>query len=324
MADWFSNFANSPETASALAMMAGGDIREQQVAAINQARMNEENRARQGQEAFRQRMAQKKGNFTAQDAMDFMDIDPELAIRLFEQLRIQEAQQAQAQALQNLAGALGGGGESLVPLAVATGDIGQVIQTATQERALAEQKAREDRTYQRELEKEVRDPSVNAATSFGFAQRMVNASNTLNDEKYVKALTDPAAVGLSKLGNVATTSTLQEANRAKKDWMTANLRKESGAAIPESEYAAEEAKYFPQVGDSADVIKAKAQARKIAENSMKTAAGRLWTEKGGQDVIPPTKSLPYPKAAPSQGVTPDIWEKLSPEDQQDFLKEFGG
>lgn len=65
----------------------------------------------------------------------------------------------------------------------------------------------------------------------------------------------------------------QSYRQAQEDWVRAKLRKESGAVIAKEEMAQEIRTYFPQVGDSAQVVAQKANARKIAANSMKTAAG---------------------------------------------------
>ena len=60
----------------------------------------------------------------------------------------------------------------------------------------------------------------------------------------------------------------QQYMNAARNWITANLRKESGAAIPPSELTAEYEKYFPVAGDSGAVIEQKAQLRKVAERGM--------------------------------------------------------
>jgi hypothetical protein len=61
--------------------------------------------------------------------------------------------------------------------------------------------------------------------------------------------------------------------QAKKNFITAVLRKESGAAIGASEFATEEKKYFPQAGDSDKVIAQKQRGREIAIQAMKIQAG---------------------------------------------------
>lgn len=52
--------------------------------------------------------------------------------------------------------------------------------------------------------------------------------------------------------------------QAKNNFISAVLRKESGAAISDEEYARENAKYFPSAGDGKNVIKQKERAREQA------------------------------------------------------------
>jgi hypothetical protein len=56
----------------------------------------------------------------------------------------------------------------------------------------------------------------------------------------------------------------QSLEQAKRDFMTAVLRRESGAAIADSEFATADQQYFPQIGDSAQVIAQKARNRDLA------------------------------------------------------------
>ena len=60
---------------------------------------------------------------------------------------------------------------------------------------------------------------------------------------------------------------------AKTDFITAVLRKESGAAISVSEFEKEDRKYFPQPGEGRDVIEQKRKARQRALESMKAQSG---------------------------------------------------
>jgi len=61
--------------------------------------------------------------------------------------------------------------------------------------------------------------------------------------------------------------------QAKLNFITAVLRKESGAAIGQTEFATEDRKYFPQVGDSDSTIKQKQEARRLAISAMRQIAG---------------------------------------------------
>ena len=70
-----------------------------------------------------------------------------------------------------------------------------------------------------------------------------------------------------------TSESQQQVNQAKANFVTAVLRKESGASISDSEFQREDKKYFPQVGDYAKTIKQKADARKLAIKAMEIQAG---------------------------------------------------
>lgn len=65
----------------------------------------------------------------------------------------------------------------------------------------------------------------------------------------------------------------QQTDQARRNFVTAVLRKESGASISPSEFANEERKYFPQAGDTDAVIKQKQDARKLAIKSLEVQAG---------------------------------------------------
>jgi hypothetical protein len=65
----------------------------------------------------------------------------------------------------------------------------------------------------------------------------------------------------------------QQVDQARRNFITAVLRKESGAVISPKEYADEERKYFPQLGDSKEVIKQKQDARKLAIQALEAQAG---------------------------------------------------
>lgn len=66
----------------------------------------------------------------------------------------------------------------------------------------------------------------------------------------------------------------QQYRQAQEDWVRAKLRKESGAVIADDEMKREIETYFPQLGDSPEVIKQKAQARQVAIRAMGAAAGK--------------------------------------------------
>jgi hypothetical protein len=65
----------------------------------------------------------------------------------------------------------------------------------------------------------------------------------------------------------------QQTEQARRNFVSAVLRKESGAAIGVDEYKNEERKYFPQAGDTDVVIKQKQKARELAIEALKAQAG---------------------------------------------------
>jgi hypothetical protein len=76
----------------------------------------------------------------------------------------------------------------------------------------------------------------------------------------------PSALG-------GTSAAQQQVNQAKSNFITAVLRKESGAVISDSEFDREDKKYFPQINDNASVIKQKENARKLAIKAIEVQAG---------------------------------------------------
>lgn len=65
----------------------------------------------------------------------------------------------------------------------------------------------------------------------------------------------------------------QQANQAKENFIRATLRLESGAAIVDSEFYRQDQIFFPQTGDSPEVIAQKARARQQAINGFRIASG---------------------------------------------------
>lgn len=75
-------------------------------------------------------------------------------------------------------------------------------------------------------------------------------------------------------GNLLLSKEGQKAEQAQRDFVNAVLRQESGAAIAESEFNNAKKQYFPQPGDSKEVINQKAQNRKTAIEGFKKNAGQ--------------------------------------------------
>lgn len=65
----------------------------------------------------------------------------------------------------------------------------------------------------------------------------------------------------------------QQYTQAQRDFINAVLRKESGAVIADSEFENAQKQYFPQIGDSDEVIAQKARNRELAMNMIISGAG---------------------------------------------------
>lgn len=93
----------------------------------------------------------------------------------------------------------------------------------------------------------------------------------------------------------------QAYNAAKQNWIAAALRKESGAAISQSEYKNADLQYFPQDGDSPEVVKQKQALRQQVTHDMKGIGLVPGSDSPG---TPPASSptAPAPSAPAAAGV----------------------
>lgn len=84
----------------------------------------------------------------------------------------------------------------------------------------------------------------------------------------------PRWMGGQALKQQLTSAVREQYEQAQENWVTANLRKESGAVISPEEMQKEIRKWFPVVGNSEKVIEQKRKSRIVAEDSMRRNAGR--------------------------------------------------
>jgi hypothetical protein len=114
--------------------------------------------------------------------------------------------------------------------------------------------------------KTLEPPKLDAESrkTIGFADRMNNAEREL-----ASVLEDfnPAGTfqGLAAaMPNLMKSQDRRQYEALALDWITANLRQESGAAIGKDEYENDFKKYFPQPGDSEETVKLKQSLREQA------------------------------------------------------------
>jgi hypothetical protein len=110
---------------------------------------------------------------------------------------------------------------------------------------------------------------------------------------------------LSSGANLALSDQSQSYEQAKRDFINAVLRKESGAVIGRDEFLNADKQYFPQVGDGKDVIAQKAENRRRAIEGLTVGSGPLAPRVGATDaaraaaqgsqsfsMLPPAREFP--------------------------------
>jgi hypothetical protein len=139
--------------------------------------------------------------------------------------------------------------------------------------AIAGQFDSEGRFYPTQKEDIRRDLTQGQEKATGFFGRAAQSQIILNDLENQGTLMRNYIAGTVPFGNFLRTSEGQRYDQAKRDFINAILRQESGAVIGESEFANAEKQYFPQPGDTADVIAQKRRNREAAIAGLKVASG---------------------------------------------------
>lgn len=117
-------------------------------------------------------------------------------------------------------------------------------------------------------------PTEGQSKDTGFANRMVESHNLINGLEAVGLDKGQAARGaIPIIGNSLSSPDKQKFEQAKRNFVTSILRKESGASIAPTEFETAEKQYFPQVGDSPEVIAQKRTARETAIEGVMAGAG---------------------------------------------------
>jgi hypothetical protein len=160
-----------------------------------------------------------------------------------------------------------------------------------------------------QAEKALRPPATKASTgaeksSLGFYNRAKDAADTISRPSAGgKSLEEQvASAGLASqlqgqyAWNVLQTDAQQVYRQAQRAFTEAKLRKESGAAISQSEYDNDAKIYFAQPGDSPKVIAQKKKMRETVLNGLKFQAGKAYQEFYGE-----------PDAGGATGGTTEEW-----------------
>lgn len=123
-----------------------------------------------------------------------------------------------------------------------------------------------------------------------FFQRMADAIGNLDELE--KPIADTGLIGQLQMKAfdmpLFLTKNQQQYEQASRAFTEARLRKDSGAAIPDSEFASDRLTYFPQPGDSVETLAQKAQSRKVAINGLRVASGNAYWQLYGVNPVEET------------------------------------
>lgn len=137
----------------------------------------------------------------------------------------------------------------------------------------------------------------------GFADRAVSAADTI--DKVGAAGASFVNRNVAKLpggvGNYLEPQEYQVLDQAERNFVNAILRRESGAAISQSEFDNARQQYFPQPGDGPEVLAAKKLNRQQTITSLQSAAGpnyphQVLTAPGGAPAAPAATPSARPRA----------------------------
>jgi len=109
------------------------------------------------------------------------------------------------------------------------------------------------------------------ATIQGYADRVTQSDKIISalGSKFTGAL---SVVGQLNPFNILKSSERQQYEQAQRNYVNAVLRRESGAVISEEEFANARQQYFPQAGDSPEVVAQKAANRATVKSNLYQAA----------------------------------------------------
>jgi hypothetical protein len=119
---------------------------------------------------------------------------------------------------------------------------------------------------------EAKPPNEQQANAAGFARRLMEANANLESAAYSPTISTQALSAMP-FTNTFLSDAQQRADQAKREFINAQLRRESGAAIGPNEFDSANKQYFPQPGDKPAVLEQKRKARQTAIENMRSAAG---------------------------------------------------
>lgn len=178
-----------------------------------------------------------------------------------------------------------GGGEGMTPYQR------EQIRLKEQELAMKGQEAQRKEAAALTPQSVLKDAKESQLKAASFAYRMIDAGNQLDSFESTEGF-DPTGRGIrliaeggliGEAANRFATPEEQQYAAAASDFVTAQLRKESGAAIGDQEFERKYREFFPVPGDSDKQIAAKADRRKKAIEAMRGESGQVFGALYGQE-----------------------------------------
>lgn len=156
------------------------------------------------------------------------------------------------------------------------------------------------------------DSQSNALT---FGGRMQSSGGILNQvEQQGTKLFESIVQNIPIAGNYLLSPEYQSYSQAKRDFINAVLRKESGAAIAASEFDNAEKQYFPQPGDTQQVIDQKRANRELATKLMMSGVPIKGLTEDPRVILQNTAQ----SIAKPAGVSQPIWDAMTDEEKLAF------
>ncbi|PWE57585.1 hypothetical protein DEM27_05675 [Metarhizobium album] len=127
--------------------------------------------------------------------------------------------------------------------------------------------------------------TIDEKKAMTFADRMRASGKIISEHGAVGAsIKDALASQLPfGVGNFAVSDEYQSVEQARRDFINAQLRRESGAVISQEEFDNANKQYFPQPGDTEDVIKQKERSRQRVIDGMARDAGPTYGNNSGAE-----------------------------------------
>ncbi len=145
-------------------------------------------------------------------------------------------------------------------------------------------------------------------TNATYANRIEQANSIFDSLE--KNITGMSTVGLATqraLPNFLQKADMQSQEQAERNFVNATLRRESGAVISPSEFKEARRQYFPQPGDSTEVLRQKKQNREIVKKTFITGAGKAYSPASLDlpEVDRGDGKISVPKLQGGSGLTPE-------------------